>query len=161
MKTYTLKDIDALNPCINPRDFVAEGWSGTLLDILNVEKAKPEDRIWVVTRFLDDKTNRIFAVWCAREALKLIENPDPRSVNACDVAERFANGDATKDELAADYYAASAASYAASYAAAAAADVAAAAAAYYAAATAAAYIAAAANASREKQIEKLKEMVRG
>jgi hypothetical protein len=140
MKTYTLSDIDALEPCSNPRKFVADDWSGTLLDILNVEKAEPADRIWVVTRLLDDKTNRLFAVWCAREALKLVEKPDPRSVAACDVAERFANGEATAEELAAAY---AAAAYAAAYADA------------YAAAYAASY----AGVAREKQIEKLKEMV--
>jgi hypothetical protein len=122
MKTYTLSDIDALNPCSNPRDFVAEDWTGTLLDILSVEKAEPHDRIWVVTKLLDDKTNRLFAVWCAREALKLVENPDTRSIAACDVAERFANGEATAEELAAAY-------------------------------------GAAAGVARQKQIEKLKEMV--
>jgi hypothetical protein len=49
----------------------------------------------------NERTARLFAVWCAREALKLVPNPDPRSVNACDVGERFANGGATKEELAA------------------------------------------------------------
>ena len=48
---------------------------------------------------MSDKDMRLFAVWCAREALKLLKNPDPRSLNACDVAERFANGQATSDEL--------------------------------------------------------------
>jgi hypothetical protein len=47
----------------------------------------------------NDKTARLFAVWCAREALKLIDDPDPRSIAACDVAERYANGEATRDEL--------------------------------------------------------------
>ena len=47
----------------------------------------------------NDKTLRLFAVWCAREALKLIDNPDPRSVNGCDVAEKYANGEATEEEL--------------------------------------------------------------
>jgi len=49
---------------------------------------------------------RLFAVWCAREALKLVENPDQRSVKACDVAEAWANGNATQEELAAAYVAA-------------------------------------------------------
>lgn len=49
----------------------------------------------------NDKTLRLFACWCARNALRLIENPDPRSVNAVDVAEKFAKGKATKEELAA------------------------------------------------------------
>jgi hypothetical protein len=49
----------------------------------------------------NDKILRLFAVWCAREALKLVDNPDPRSISACDVADRYANGEATKEELAA------------------------------------------------------------
>ena len=49
----------------------------------------------------NEKSARLFAVWCAREALKLIDEPDPRSVDACDVAERYANGKATDDELSA------------------------------------------------------------
>lgn len=49
---------------------------------------------------MTDKDMRLFAVWCAREALKL-DNPDERSINACNVAERFANGQANSDELAA------------------------------------------------------------
>ena len=49
----------------------------------------------------NDRTARLFAVWCAREALKLIDEPDPRSVSACDVAERYANGEALDDDWAA------------------------------------------------------------
>ena len=95
----TIADIRAKNPCYDPARYLPEGWSGTLLDVLAVENVPCEDRVWVVTQFLDDKTNRLFAVWCAREALKLVDNPDPRSWAACDVAERFANGQATWQEL--------------------------------------------------------------
>jgi hypothetical protein len=49
----------------------------------------------------NEKTARLFAVWCARQALKLVDTPDPRSVTAVDVAERYANGEATGEELAA------------------------------------------------------------
>ena len=67
------------------------------------------DIVWLLTReyFMSDKNMRIFAVWCAREALKLVENPDIRSIEACNVAERFANGEATEDELSAAESAAS------------------------------------------------------
>jgi hypothetical protein len=60
-----------------------------------------QDIIWLLLRkeFLSEKDLRLFSVWCAREALKLVENPDKRSVNACNVAERYANGQATKEEL--------------------------------------------------------------
>jgi hypothetical protein len=47
----------------------------------------------------NDRSLRLFAVWCAREALKLVKEPDPRSIAACDVAEKYANGEATKEEL--------------------------------------------------------------
>lgn len=101
MKTYTLADIRALSPCYDPADKVSEDWTGTVADILRLENVEAKDRFWVATRLLDDRTNRLFAVWCAREALKLVETPDPRSVAACDVAERFANGEASVEELAA------------------------------------------------------------
>lgn len=61
------------------------------------------------------RTLRLFSVWCTREALKLIENPDRRSINAADVAERYANGEATADELTAAYAAAWAAASAAAW----------------------------------------------
>ena len=48
---------------------------------------------------MTDRDLRLFSVWCAREALKLVKEPDERSINACDVSERFANGEATQEEL--------------------------------------------------------------
>jgi len=82
-----------------------------------------KDIIWLLLReeFLSEKDLRLFAVWCAKEALKLVKDPDIRSVEACNVAERYANGEATKEELntarnAADYAARIAANDAAYYA---------------------------------------------
>lgn len=40
---------------------------------------------------------RLYAVWCARQAQHLMR--DPRSIAVLDVAERYANGMATDDEL--------------------------------------------------------------
>jgi hypothetical protein len=54
----------------------------------------------------NDKNLRLFAVWCAREALKLIDNPDPRSINVCDVAVKHAGGEVTDEELSAAWTAA-------------------------------------------------------
>ena len=42
---------------------------------------------------------RLYAVWCARRVQHLMT--DPRSVAALDVAERYAHGNATDEELAA------------------------------------------------------------
>jgi len=97
----TIADIEALNPCYSPTRYLPEDWKGTLTDILDLKECPAKDRIWVVTKLLDDRTNRLFAVACAREALSLIPNPDPRSIAACDVAERYANGQASDEELAA------------------------------------------------------------
>jgi hypothetical protein len=115
MKKITLQEIRDLRPCYDPAKFLPENWTGTVLDVLNVKECQATDRLWVVLReeFIDAKTLRLFAVWCAREALKLVDNPDARSVEACNVSERYANGEATDKELSA----ASAAAWAASAAA--------------------------------------------
>ena len=63
-----------------------------------------------------DRDARLFAVWCAREVEHLMT--DRRSKDALDVAERFANGDATKEEMVAAWDAAGAAARAAAGAAA-------------------------------------------
>ena len=47
---------------------------------------------------------RLYAVWCARQVQHLMT--DPRSLAALDVAERYANGKATADDLAAAWAAA-------------------------------------------------------
>ena len=72
----------------------------------------------------DDRTLRLFAVWCARNT-PLADGrktgnliTDPRSLAALDVAERFANGKASADELAAAWNAAGYAAWAAAWAAA-------------------------------------------
>ena len=101
MKTITYKDIMALDPCYDPveRGHCAANWTGTVVDILKHADVTPSDKLWVVTQLIDNKTNRLFAVWCARNALSLVDNPDPRSAEACNVAERFANGEASSGEL--------------------------------------------------------------
>lgn len=69
----------------------------TMLDVW--ERAKPELLVWVATRpgVLDDKTLRLFICWFVRQVWHLLE--DKRIRNAAFVAEKFANGDATEDEL--------------------------------------------------------------
>ncbi len=111
MDTITIDDIRGYNPCYDPSRYLPEGWSGTALDILAIEECPAEDRLWVVLReeCLDARTLRLFAVGVARQALATLQAPDPRSVAACNVAERYANGDATAAELAAARDAAAAA----------------------------------------------------
>ena len=156
-----LEDIRKLNPCYDPTRYLPEDWEGSISDILRLDACPEKDRIWVAVRLIDEKTARLFAVWCAREALARVSNPDRRSIAACDVAERYAHGEASIEELekaaAATAYAAYAATaYAANAAATAYAAYAAAAAAY-----AAANATAACAAERQKQVAKLLEMVEG
>ena len=107
MKTISNELIRKFNPCYDPSEVVKDEnevlpvaeWVAKYRDSVK-DKA---DIVWLLCRkeFMTDKDLRLFAVWCAREALKLVENPDPRSVEACNVAEKFANGEATQGEMAA------------------------------------------------------------
>ena len=103
MKT-TLNKIREKSPC-------QEGWE-KLLKHLGKTKADDEplslltildsngldDALWCL-RAVDGykKEIMLFAVWCARQVQHLMT--DKRSIDALDVAERFASGQATSDEL--------------------------------------------------------------
>jgi hypothetical protein len=101
MITFTLETIRSWNPCYDPARHLPEDWSGTAVDILRHDKIPPRDKLWVVCRedLIDARTLRLFAVWCARQVEHLLT--DDRSRNAINVAERFANGEATDEEMAA------------------------------------------------------------
>ena len=119
----TLNAIRSHSPC-------ESGWT-KLLAYLRKTKADDEpislleilksngldDALWCL-RAVDgyDKEIRLYAVWCARQVQHLMT--DKRSLDALDVAEAFANGKATKAELAAAWDAAWDADRAAAWAAA-------------------------------------------
>ncbi len=103
MKT-TLNQIRAKSPC-------QSGWI-KLLAYLGKTKADDEpisiatildsngldDALWCLQAVKGrDREIRLFGVWCARQVQHLMT--DPRSIAALDVAERFANGEATQYEL--------------------------------------------------------------
>jgi hypothetical protein len=100
----TLNKIKTNQPCSN-------GWKKLLR---NLKKTKSDDEPLSIITILDsngiedaiwclhtvdsiDRDARLFAVWCARQVQHLM--PDQRSINALDVAERYATGEATDDEL--------------------------------------------------------------
>ena len=106
MKNTTLKRIKEHEPC-------PDGWK-KLLTHLGKTKADDEvlpfsvivesngldDALWCCRAGPDyDKEWRLFAVWCARQVQHLMTNQ--RSIDALDVAERFAAGEATEEELSA------------------------------------------------------------
>lgn len=112
MNTYTIEDIRSLRPCYDPTRYLPEGWTGTLLDILAVEDCPAEDRLWVVIGLLDDSTRRLLVCQLVRRT-PLADGrtvwdllTDERSRNVVEVAERFANGEATAVELDAAWVAA-------------------------------------------------------
>jgi hypothetical protein len=55
----------------------------------------------ILWRMDTTETLHRFAVWCAKEALKLIENPDPRSLAAIQAKLNWLDGKITDQELAA------------------------------------------------------------
>ena len=114
MISTTLNRIRAHSPC-------REGWE-KLLGGLGKTKADDEalpfsriveinglnDALWCCRAGPDYAREwRLFAVWCARQVQHLTTGP--RSIAALDVAERFANGEATEGELATAFAAAEAA----------------------------------------------------
>lgn len=117
MKT-TLNQIRAKSPCQN-------GWT-KLLAYLGKTKADDEpisiatildsngldDALWCLQAVKGrDREIRLFGVWCARQVQHLMT--DPRSIAALDVSERFANCNATQEELDAAWADASDAAWAA------------------------------------------------
>jgi hypothetical protein len=105
MTTYTtLNAIRAHSPC-------ASGWAELLR---HLGKTQADDEPLALTTILDsnglddalwclracdgiDREARLYAVWCVRQVQHLMT--DPRSLAVLDVAERYAEGEATDKEL--------------------------------------------------------------
>jgi hypothetical protein len=177
LRYFDIEDVRGWKPCYSPERYLVAGKRYNSVKILQDERIPMHDRLWVVLRtdLVSEKVMRLFAVWSARQVQHLMK--DPRSIAALEVAERFANGQATAEELndanaaayasaaaSAAYAYASAAPDAAAYASAAASRSAAAyesydAAAYASAAPDAAAYASAAASAAAAQVSKLIEMV--
>lgn len=116
--TTTLNRIRAHGPC-------KDGWE-KLLTYLGKTRADDEPLPYATilkSNGLDDalwccqaepqyeREWRLYAVWCARQVQHLMT--DQRSIDAIDIAEKYANGQATKKDLNAAWNAARAATWAA------------------------------------------------
>ena len=100
----TLNQIRAQSPC-------PEGWRKLLAHLgktqaddeaLNIaailDSNGLDDALWCLRAVAGrDREIRLYAVWCARQVQHLMT--DPRSIAALDIAERFANCEATQAEL--------------------------------------------------------------
>lgn len=105
MKTINNELIRSFNPCYDPSEKnIPDDEALPVLEWVNKYRGivPDNDIIWLLYRpkFMSEKDMRLFAVWCAREALKLLDNPDKRSINACTIAEKFALGESTDEDLA-------------------------------------------------------------
>jgi hypothetical protein len=168
LRYFGIKYLRSINPCYDPSRHLKEDFRGTALTILRNGDIPPQDRLWVVLRtdLVSEKLMRLFAVWCAREAIKLLPSPDPRLEACCKVSERYATGQATEEERSAAWSAAWSAAESAAWSAAWSAAESAAWSAAESAAWSAAWSAAesaarsaALSAAESAQVEKLKEMV--
>ena len=99
MKT-TLKQIKSKNPCQVGWELLLKGLGKTEADdeVLPIAKIIENngirDAIWALRSVEGrDREIRLFAVWCARQVQHLMK--DERSLKALEVAERFANGEAS------------------------------------------------------------------
>jgi len=98
---YHLVDVNHVFDWMSQEMYFAE-YRGEIKSSIDEDKyVVRQARLLKPVEKYNDKNLRLFAVWCARNALALINEPDERSVNAVNVAERFAFGKASADELAA------------------------------------------------------------
>jgi hypothetical protein len=106
MTTVTLSAIIAHSPCV-------EGWANLLTHLERIghhaeeipirvvlEANGIQDATWALRAAEQTEEHqrkcRLFAVWCARQVQHLA---DQRSIEALDVADRHANGEATDEDL--------------------------------------------------------------
>lgn len=99
MNDMTIQEFCALHrACSDGREWAVQNCK-TMQDVWR--DAKPEWLIWMATRqgVLDDRTLRLFGCWSVRQVWHLLT--DERSRHAVEVAERYASGCTTDEELAA------------------------------------------------------------
>lgn len=104
--------LNELNACKEAKEWC----KGKSLQQAWNESRRSDWMLWLVNNTKTDATDkelRLIAVKCARQVQHLMK--DQRSINALDVAEKFATGEATQDELGAASAAASAAANAAAW----------------------------------------------
>lgn len=111
MKTVTYQEFLRFKPCwlkneeqaAKLREIGARREEWTAMDVLNLpdEEVSAADKLWAVLRdeFIEAPVLHEFACRCAEDALKLVDNPDPRSVAAIEAKRKWLRGEITDEEL--------------------------------------------------------------
>lgn len=100
---FNYADIQSWSPCNDSKKHISDTWRGTAVDLLKRDDIPFSDRLWCAMRtaVCSERLMRLAAVWFYRDTLNWVTNPDPQSIEAANIAERFANGEATLEELSA------------------------------------------------------------
>lgn len=97
------KQIMGFEPCYDPQEIgMTADYEDTLSNFIQEYRSKVKNILnihWAVLRkeFFSDRDLRLFGVWSAKQVQHLMK--DERSLHALEVAEKFAYGNATQDEL--------------------------------------------------------------
>ena len=96
-----------LHASVSPLDALGYAYSGYVWRVeIDGDVERGDDKIVgrsrkYLFRVDADRILHVFAIWCAEQALALIDEPDPRSVEALRVKRAWLAGEATDEGLAA------------------------------------------------------------
>ena len=100
--SVTIKDFCRLHgACAEGAKWALSCGASTMAELWARDDVKPEWRVWIATRpgVLTDRELRLFACWCCRQQVWHLLT-DERLMHVVEVAELYAEGKATSDELA-------------------------------------------------------------
>lgn len=99
LRYFGVDDLRRWKSSYDPSHYFPGDWRGTAVDLLNDARLPPEERLWFVlrTELLSKLSLRLFAVWCAKRVQLLAGHP--LGELTVSVAERYANGQASYQEL--------------------------------------------------------------
>lgn len=97
--TSIVEFCDKHGACRLGREWALSTGCATMRELWDRDDIRPDWRLWIATRdgVMSERDIRMFASWCVRQVWHLLT--DERSKHAVDVAERFAQGNASRFEL--------------------------------------------------------------
>ena len=90
---------DKHSACADGKEWALSCGAASMHELWRRKDLNPEWRLWIATQpgVFSEKELRLFGCWCVRQIWPLLT--DGRSRKAVDVAELFADGKATREEL--------------------------------------------------------------